>query len=333
MILYNPTVSGSLLITGSLTTTGTLTAQTLVVQTITSSVDFVTGSSVNGSLSSNTHQFTGSVLMTGSLSVVTTGTEFQVNAGGVNIGNALTDSHIISGSVLMTGSLTVGGAAAFSRNINGTGEGTFMGLDAQAVPRLGFVKIAGAQPFLGFGADTFTIRVSNGSTIATSSVFTTALAITTAGVLELPYGQLKFPSSQNASADANTLDDYEEGTWTPTITSGGFSISSISLANYTKVGRVVQCIADFTLSGTGTSSPFYIGGLPFTNLLNGWSASAGYFQFINTDNKQLVAVVMSSATTIQFTLSPASNVGGNTRAANGSDFGAGYMNVNVTYFV
>ena len=66
MILYNPTVSGSLLITGSLTTTGTLTAQTLVVQTITSSVDFVTGSSVNGSLSSNTHQFTGSVLVTGS---------------------------------------------------------------------------------------------------------------------------------------------------------------------------------------------------------------------------------------------------------------------------
>jgi hypothetical protein len=66
MLLYNPTVSGSLLVTGSLTTTGTLTAQTLVVQTITSSVDFVTGSSVNGSLSSNTHQFTGSVLITGS---------------------------------------------------------------------------------------------------------------------------------------------------------------------------------------------------------------------------------------------------------------------------
>jgi hypothetical protein len=159
------------------------------------------------------------------------------------------------------------------------------------------------------------------------------MRITSTGVLELTSGQLKFPSSQNASADANTLDDYEEGTWTPTIASGGFSISSISLANYTKIGRVVQCIADFTLSGTGTSSALYIGGLPFTNLLNGWSASAAYFQFVNIDNKQLVAVVMSGATTIQFTLSPASNVGGNTRAANGNDFSAGYMNVNVTYFV
>ena len=48
----------------------TLTAQTLVVQTITSSVDFVTGSTRFGSILGNTHQFTGSVSMTGSLVVV-----------------------------------------------------------------------------------------------------------------------------------------------------------------------------------------------------------------------------------------------------------------------
>jgi hypothetical protein len=99
MILYNPTVSGSLVVTGSLTTTGTITSQTLVVQTITSSIEFNTGSTRNGTLSTNTHEFTGSVLMTGSLSVTTTGTELQVNASGVNIGNALTDNHIISGSL------------------------------------------------------------------------------------------------------------------------------------------------------------------------------------------------------------------------------------------
>ena len=53
----------------NLTVAGTLTAQTLVVQTITSSVDFVTGSTRFGSTGSNTHVFTGSVLMTGSLAV------------------------------------------------------------------------------------------------------------------------------------------------------------------------------------------------------------------------------------------------------------------------
>jgi hypothetical protein len=49
--------------------TNTLTAQTLVVQTITSSTDFVTGSTRFGSLLSNTHEFTGSVSITGSLTL------------------------------------------------------------------------------------------------------------------------------------------------------------------------------------------------------------------------------------------------------------------------
>ena len=51
------------------TVRGTLTAQTIVAQTITSSTDFITGSTRFGSLISNTHQFTGSVSMTGSLLV------------------------------------------------------------------------------------------------------------------------------------------------------------------------------------------------------------------------------------------------------------------------
>ena len=89
MILYNPTVSGSLQVTGSLTTTGTLTAQTLVVQTITSSVDFVTGSSVNGSLSSNTHQFTGSVLMSGSLGIGTSSPQAKLDFGPTNIAQTI----------------------------------------------------------------------------------------------------------------------------------------------------------------------------------------------------------------------------------------------------
>jgi hypothetical protein len=100
MKLYqNLNVTGSLTLTGSLNTVGTITATTLVVQTITSSVTAMTGSTKFGQLLTDTHQFTGSMLMTGSLAVVTNGTEFQVSSTGVNIGNALTDSHVISGSV------------------------------------------------------------------------------------------------------------------------------------------------------------------------------------------------------------------------------------------
>jgi hypothetical protein len=118
MNLYQPTITGSLKISGSveitgsligsavtasyatnLTVSGTITAQTLVVQTVTSSVIYSSGSNVFGNNIANTQVLTGSVTVTGSLAVITNGTEFQVNATGVNLGNALTDSHVISGSV------------------------------------------------------------------------------------------------------------------------------------------------------------------------------------------------------------------------------------------
>jgi hypothetical protein len=63
----NHELTGSLNVSGSLVVNNTITAQTLIVQTITSSVEFVTGSTRSGTLMSNTHQFTGSVLVTGSV--------------------------------------------------------------------------------------------------------------------------------------------------------------------------------------------------------------------------------------------------------------------------
>jgi len=62
-------VSGSVLQSGSFTSTGTLTAQTLVVQTITSSVVYSSGSNIFGNAIGNTQTFTGSVNITGSLSL------------------------------------------------------------------------------------------------------------------------------------------------------------------------------------------------------------------------------------------------------------------------
>jgi len=59
-------ISGSLTTSGSITSTSTITAQTLVVQTITSSVVYSSGSNVFGNVIGNTQTFTGSMLITGS---------------------------------------------------------------------------------------------------------------------------------------------------------------------------------------------------------------------------------------------------------------------------
>lgn len=87
--------------------------------------------------------------------------------------------------------------------------------------------------------------------------------------LNLVPGQIAFPASQNASAGANTLDDYEEGTWTPGLTFGGGSTGMTFAATrngvYTKIGRMVQVTAYFVLTAKGSSTgDAVITGLPFT---------------------------------------------------------------------
>jgi hypothetical protein len=80
-----------------------------------------------------------------------------------------------------------------------------------------------------------------------------------------------FPATQVASSDPNTLDDYEEGTWTPTIThSGGAGAASYTIQDgrYTKIGRLV--VLEFSIQFTKNTLsggvliianfPFVVGG-------------------------------------------------------------------------
>jgi hypothetical protein len=75
---------------------------------------------------------------------------------------------------------------------------------------------------------------------------------------------ISFPATQVASSDANTLDDYEEGTFTPTVLIGGTSNSiATATGTYTKIGNVVffACRAEnVTKAGTGSLT---MGNFPF----------------------------------------------------------------------
>lgn len=105
-------------------------------------------------------------------------------------------------------------------------------------------------------------------------------------------GQLPFPASQNASSNANTLDDYEEGTWTPVIGgSGGTSGQTYSArsAYYVKVGRLVLVSFRAILSNKGTiTTNVQIQGLPFTATNSSGGVGVGgltiqYFNGMNTN--------------------------------------------------
>lgn len=79
-------------------------------------------------------------------------------------------------------------------------------------------------------------------------------------------GRIRFPVTQIPSTDVNTLDDYEENTWTPTVTASAGSITSYSATGkYTKIGNVVHCVIGVTITNVGTGTGSMIVTLPFTN--------------------------------------------------------------------
>jgi hypothetical protein len=84
-----------------------------------------------------------------------------------------------------------------------------------------------------------------------------------------PVDGVQFPATQVASGDANMLDDYEEGTWTPVLGgSGGTSGQTYDtqVGRYVKIGKLVWVTCQITLSNKGTiTGSVQIQGLPFTS--------------------------------------------------------------------
>jgi hypothetical protein len=90
---------------------------------------------------------------------------------------------------------------------------------------------------------------------------------------------IAFPATQSASTDANTLDDYEEGTFTPSYSGGVSSVTYGSGRNgyYVKIGRMVTIWINImtdavTVSSSGTA--LTVTGLPFTSTNDTESPSA-----------------------------------------------------------
>ena len=73
------------------------------------------------------------------------------------------------------------------------------------------------------------------------------------------------------TGSANKLDDYEEGTWTPSPATGSWTVHS---ARYTKVGRLVNCSFKVTATTGGTGGD--ITGLPFTALDGSGNGVVGF---------------------------------------------------------
>ena len=186
------------------------------------------------------------------LPIVQSATTVKVSIDNVTKGRAVNalsfDTDVAAAGVTLSG-------------ITLSADGTDTNIDINITPKgTGEVNITKVDIDAG-AIDGTAIGANSASTGAFTSVATPAVV---------------FPATQVSSAGANTLDDYEEGTWTPEINTttppttpfGQFNDG----ATYTKIGNVVYLRGQFRTNGVtiaGAGGVVYIGGLPYAPAAGG----------------------------------------------------------------
>jgi hypothetical protein len=119
----------------------------------------------------------------------------------------------------------------------------------------------------------FNFGLAPSGTAGTTASFTDVLNVSLGGSLALRGAVsqtgtgITFPATQSASSNANTLDDYEEGTFTTTI-AGETNVSAVTLTvgNYIKIGKQVTLFVKFGFTVTSANLYTYWNfTLPFTS--------------------------------------------------------------------
>jgi len=281
--------------------------------------------SVNNILSSSPTA-TGAFTITGDLTVRTTG--LKVTSTGVGVGTA-SPLSVFTAQSQASARLSVRTTdTVFGSVTGGTAFDSLNGSDASLVPfgcRGSTITLASSA---GIG---FQIDASGNVTFQNvGGVAGTALTLNATSNLVLRGGTagatgvgVTFPATQVASSDANCLDDYEEGTFTPIIsgaTTAGVGVYTYQVGRYTKVGRIVHFqlrVAWTAHTGTGN---MIVDGLPFTSssVTNSQSSvSIGFFSNITlTASNVATAFVVEGNTFIAFYQYP---VGGGAVGAVGID--------------
>jgi hypothetical protein len=185
------------------------------------------------------------------------------------------DGVTVGGNLVVSGTSTLSTTSISSADINaGTIDGTAIGGSTPAAGSFTTLNTSGAVVFNDAGADV-DFRVE-GDTNANLIV-------------------------ADAGADKVTLDDYEEGTWTPSL--GGNTTYGGQVGYYVKVGSLVIVQGQVGVTTIGTGSTTVISGLPFTVTNSNGNRTAGsiaYFDALNVNVIALYAYAQPNNTQVSF---------------------------------
>jgi len=161
-----------------------------------------------------------------------------------------------------------------------------------------------------------TTSMTMGNVTVTSNVTTSNLKVTTGiaiGSATPQTGGIAFPATAIAVANANTLDDYEEGTWTPTYSAPSGSAGSAAYTSsgyYIKIGNFLSLYGTITVSNKGSwVGKILIAGAPFTSSFGAYpGVSVGNFEnyttnvlsvsgYVNGSGGQIIPLHQTAAST------------------------------------
>jgi len=261
------------------------------------------------------------------------GSTLEAGGGGTGEAMAKSQNTLTAFSVANTSTGTAGRAAFTASNSASTMlmQQLSTGFTPAGVNR------ADGGVLSGTGAGGVTVHANHASGTVYIGINQTQVAAFDATKLDLAIGQIKFPSSQLASADANTLDDYEEGTFTPTLGDGTNNYTlSIAIGSYTKTGDTVHAhvTAVWSSIGSAGAAQLRVGAMPFTSISTAnyrfgvaWASVSGLDTTATLN--QITGLMLNSATTVGFERAN-DNAASTALAANGSS-ASGWMMLSITY--
>ena len=231
------------------------------------------------------------------VSSVIVGTGITLSSSGINVSGVITATSFsgngsgltgVSAGIGTTGSVNTSGiitATSFfgsGANLTGVAGTSVFAAGSAAAPSISPTGDSNTGIFFP-AADTIAFAEGGAESMRVDSSGRLLIGISTSGnanggILQLS-GGITFPATAVAATDVNTLDDYEEGTWTPTV--GGTATYTKNTGNYTKLGRLVNVSFELYINTIGTGSQWQIFGLPFTVTSTGSHSAGGDVGFVN----------------------------------------------------
>ena len=203
--------------------------------------------------------------LTGTASININGTVGATTAstGAFTTLSASGDTTVSAGTLGVTKS-TTGNLVTFSNTNSAVTNGSTI-LKLETEDGAGVANFYMIRGYVGpISSPTEIFNVSGNGSITAGNNASTAHVLT--GNLAISNG-ITFPATQSASADANTLDDYEEGTFTPIAygeTTAGTTTYVVQQGTYEKIGRLVHVEVSLQVSNMTGTGKLLLGGLPFT---------------------------------------------------------------------